>query len=381
MKKTLSFALALVLCLGLTLPACAAEKTYGPTGTAGSSTVSGTKGNNYTLSNSILYKIDRATPPFNSFEGQSMFSDENEIDTIYAVPAGTVVTAPSGVMFPVDESWDVVWNDGTPSLMIYGTGGEGFSSYEMSGANVLWVFPCHLTAFTGDNFSMEGHTGTIAFYTPDEEHAAANPFASTAPNTPDNPTIPEVSNKTAFTDVAAGAYYEDAIAWAVTENITSGTSATTFSPDENCTVGQILTFLWRSKGSPEPTIKNPYSNIKESDYYYKALLWATELDLIASDEGIFNANLPCTRIGQGPLQIILDKCAGVCYHNKRRVVAGVVELVDTGDLKSPGSDTVPVRVRSPAPHLIYRGVEQLVARRAHNPEVAGSSPVSATMIS
>ena len=52
-------------------------------------------------------------------------------------------------------------------------------------------------------------------------------------------------------------------------------------------------------------------------------------------------------------------------------------MVDTGDLKSPGSDTVPVRVRSPAPR--YRGVEQLVARRAHNPEVAGSSPVSATI--
>ena len=53
-------------------------------------------------------------------------------------------------------------------------------------------------------------------------------------------------------------------------------------------------------------------------------------------------------------------------------------MVDTGDLKSPGSDTVPVRVRSPAPSK-YRGVEQLVARRAHNPEVAGSSPASATI--
>ena len=61
--------------------------------------------------------------------------------------------------------------------------------------------------------------------------------------------------------------------------------------------------------------------------------------------------------------------------------AGVVELVDTGDLKSPGSHTVPVRVRSPAPVFLiqYRGVEQLVARRAHNPEAAGSNPVPATM--
>ena len=55
-------------------------------------------------------------------------------------------------------------------------------------------------------------------------------------------------------------------------------------------------------------------------------------------------------------------------------------MVDTGDLKSLGSNAVPVRVRSPAPSgtISYRGVEQLVARRAHNPEVAGSSPVSAT---
>ena len=55
-------------------------------------------------------------------------------------------------------------------------------------------------------------------------------------------------------------------------------------------------------------------------------------------------------------------------------------MADTGDLKSPGSDTVPVRVRSPAPSGFseYRGVEQLAARRAHNPEVAGSSPASAT---
>ena len=54
-------------------------------------------------------------------------------------------------------------------------------------------------------------------------------------------------------------------------------------------------------------------------------------------------------------------------------------MADALDLKSPGSDTVPVRVRSPAPLFEYRGVEQLVARRAHNPEVAGSSPVSATI--
>ena len=66
------------------------------------------------------------------------------------------------------------------------------------------------------------------------------------------------------------------------------------------------------------------------------------------------------------------------------IFAGVVELVDTRDLKSLGSDTVPVRARPPAPSgamqsPIYRGVEQLAARRAHNPEVVGSSPTAATI--
>ena len=75
----------------------------------------------------------------------------------------------------------------------------------------------------------------------------------------------------------------------------------------------------------------------------------------------------------------------VMWYDYKRMFAGVVELVDTRDLKSLGSDAVPVRARPPAPlrfrHYLlfkYRGVEQLAARRAHNPEVAGSSPAAAT---
>ena len=73
-----------------------------------------------------------------------------------------------------------------------------------------------------------------------------------------------------------------------------------------------------------------------------------------------------------PARAIVNEHSGV----QRLGNAGVAELADAWDLKSHGSNPVPVRSRSPAP---YRGVEQLVARRAHNPEAAGSSPVSATM--
>ena len=87
-----------------------------------------------------------------------------------------------------------------------------------------------------------------------------------------------------FTDVKSGAYYYDPVLWAVNHDpqITAGTSATTFSPDASCTRGQIVTFLWRANGQPEPTItKNPFTDVKPTDYFYKAVLWAVEKEITA----------------------------------------------------------------------------------------------------
>lgn len=80
-----------------------------------------------------------------------------------------------------------------------------------------------------------------------------------------------------FVDVPTGAYYYDAVAWAVENGVTGGTSATTFSPDNACTRAQMMTFLWRAAGSPEPkTTVNPFTDVSESAYYYEAVLWAVE---------------------------------------------------------------------------------------------------------
>lgn len=80
-----------------------------------------------------------------------------------------------------------------------------------------------------------------------------------------------------FTDVAEGAYYYDAVAWAVQNGITNGTSATTFGPDVSCTRAQMVTFLWRAAGSPEPaTANNPFTDVQAGSYYYDAVLWAVE---------------------------------------------------------------------------------------------------------
>ncbi|MDD4808373.1 MAG: S-layer homology domain-containing protein, partial [Oscillospiraceae bacterium] len=80
-----------------------------------------------------------------------------------------------------------------------------------------------------------------------------------------------------FTDVASGTYYHDAVIWAKDNGVTGGTSATTFSPNATCTRGQVVTFLWRASGSPEPkSTSNPFADVKSGDYYYKAVLWAVE---------------------------------------------------------------------------------------------------------
>lgn len=80
-----------------------------------------------------------------------------------------------------------------------------------------------------------------------------------------------------FTDVPTSAYYYDAVQWAVENGVTEGTSATTFGPNISCTRAQMVTFLWRSAGSPEPTTaNNPFTDVQAGSYYYDAVLWAVE---------------------------------------------------------------------------------------------------------
>lgn len=96
-----------------------------------------------------------------------------------------------------------------------------------------------------------------------------------------------------FEDVSSDSYYHDAVLWAVKAGITEGTSQTMFSPDENCTISQIITFLWRANGSPVPQIENPFKDIKETDYFYNAAIWAYENELVSGNE--FAPYSPCTR--------------------------------------------------------------------------------------
>ncbi|MBR3423797.1 MAG: S-layer homology domain-containing protein, partial [Clostridia bacterium] len=100
-----------------------------------------------------------------------------------------------------------------------------------------------------------------------------------------------------FADVDPDAYYADAVSWAVRNNITKGTDETHFSPNAGCTRAQVVTFLWRSAGEPEPTTaKNPFRDVLSDQYYYKAVLWAVENGITkGTDETHFSPNATCTR--------------------------------------------------------------------------------------
>lgn len=104
------------------------------------------------------------------------------------------------------------------------------------------------------------------------------------------------STKNPFTDVKKGAYYYDAVLWAVEQGITTGTSKTTFSPDATVTRAQTVTFLWRMEGEPAVKTKNPFTDVKSGQYYTDAVLWAVKNDitngLTATTFGPAN---PCTR--------------------------------------------------------------------------------------
>lgn len=99
-----------------------------------------------------------------------------------------------------------------------------------------------------------------------------------------------------FVDVKAGDYFYDAVLWAAEKGITSGTDATHFSPNAACTRAQIVTFLWRAAGSPEPKGTGSFADVPADSYYTKAVAWAVENGITGgTGDGKFSPDATCTR--------------------------------------------------------------------------------------
>ena len=99
-----------------------------------------------------------------------------------------------------------------------------------------------------------------------------------------------------FNDVPVGSYYYDAVLWAVENGITKGTSETTFSPNMTCSRAQIVAFLWRSEKSPAAGTANPFADVKSTAYYAGAVLWAVREDITkGTTSTTFSPDADCTR--------------------------------------------------------------------------------------
>ena len=144
-------------------------------------------------------------------------------------------------------------------------------------------------------------SGTMAAYelTPVKNSTSGGSHTGSGSSSGSKPsqTTPEQSENTlSFKDVQKNDYYFDAVVWAVKKQITSGTSTTEFSPDGTCTRAQIVTFLWRASGSPEPKGAVNFVDVASDSYYAKAVAWAVENGVTAgTGEDRFSPDAVCTR--------------------------------------------------------------------------------------
>ena len=148
---------------------------------------------------------------------------------------------------------------------------------------VLWAVEKGITSGTGDGTTFSPNATCT--------RAQAVTFLWRAAGSP----APKSSNMP-FTDVAAGSYYYNAVLWAVENGITTGTGDTTFSPDATCSRGQIVTFLWRSQNSPAAGSVNPFTDVTSADYYANAVLWAVKEEITTgTSDTTFSPANNCTR--------------------------------------------------------------------------------------
>ena len=182
-----------------------------------------------------------------------------------------------------DHTIEVVFMkaNGNPQTGVFVDVAEG-SYYEEA---VDWAVENGITTGTGNNYFTPDGICTRAQAVTFLWRVAGSP-------TPKTEAMP-------FEDVLNGSYYYEAVLWAVENGITVGTSATTFSPELTCSRAHIVTFLWRAANSPSAKTANPFTDVAADAYYIDAVLWAvkhkitvgTTLSTFSPDEGCTRAQI------------------------------------------------------------------------------------------
>ena len=212
------------------------------------------------------------------------FANATNSTTTFPMPAGEIkvkaVFEADEIMVPIQYDVSVL-NDGN---------GKAFASPAKAAADTAITLTATPNAgyhFKAWRVILGGVTITDNKFTmPAEDVEVQAVFEKDAP-----------ISKHPFLDVPAGAYYEDAVVWAVGKGITSGTNATTFDPNGTCTRAQAVTFLWRAAGSPTPKTKlMPFPDVPVGSYYWNAVLWAIEQGITEGTSYLtFSPNDSCTR--------------------------------------------------------------------------------------
>lgn len=318
-KRFLSVFLALALCMGLAAPAFAADSEV----PAGSYTVDldapdpdemGVDGEFMVryLNSSRSYDkaqprvdITRTLPQGSEFTWAGLRSSHNvyfrfftDLDNDGTYDERLVVKeSGKNVLAPYAEKYDFSLTQvsgksqsaGTFASMVEEMGGK--LSKDSSGVMTLAISSDSLCEFFGGSTLFEWGVmkngssvvakGTMLFAA-GEPSDDPDPDNTAGPGTP----VPE------FTDTPD--WCKADAQWAAQKGITNGYGGeTTFAPGRDCTQAEILTFLWRAAGKPTEGIKTPVANVKESDYFYHAVMWANDMGMI--DPGTFDPSKPCTR--------------------------------------------------------------------------------------
>ncbi len=261
MKKLVTMFLAVALCMGLAVPAMATS----------TETLNGV-----TITNVVRQETKNVT--FMDYEyveengnwHNKEFLVDKEI-TVYYVAGSTTISVSTGDSLPGESAY--MLEDGVYVQCGGGAASWGWDSTPMYGEDEVNVIYAVVAGIPTDN----GYDYTEALYYAFDN--GTTPSESEQPAESGNP----------FTDVASDAYYADAVKWAVEKNITAGTTATTFAPNNTCTTAQILTFLWRANGSPAPA--GSHAAVPTGKYYTDAANWALEKGLTDA----FSADTPATR--------------------------------------------------------------------------------------
>ena len=260
----------------------------------------------YAFSNGMM--VDGAVM---EFDGQDYMMYANDCLPILADPADYSITD-GRITFPTGYTGKFLgtgWGENALEDRVIVV--ENWNP-EVAVADAEGNLTCLSEGFAEFLFTLKSSEGD-AFYSScilqvivsDEERVAD--YADRPVESPTEPTEPETNEpaeppkqevtQVEFADVKPGEYYEEPVLWAVENGITKGTSATEFSPLAQCNRAQVVTFLWRAAGEPEPkTSQIPFTDVEPGAYYTDAVLWAVEQGITQGmGDGTFGTDKTCTR--------------------------------------------------------------------------------------